>query len=103
MKNLLLALSLFAAFSGAANAFQIQVHCNFNPAHGDCSAENYSNTVIGCRLEARGTTRAGFYLNVFENVVLYPGQNAFVYVNANNAYVDPLISVNGAANCQILR
>ena len=100
MKNLFIASSLLIAFTGLANAFETRTQCQFNAFHGECTAVNDSNFVIRCQLHIEGRTRSGATSNAQEDVFLYPGQNAYAYVNANNGYVDPLVYVNGYANCQ---
>jgi hypothetical protein len=100
MKNLLVVSSLLAVFSATANAYQLQAQCQFNQFQGQCSVLNYTNMVLHCSLQAQGQTYSGFYAYGYENVVLYPGQYAYVYVGANNGYMDPLVFVSGFANCQ---
>lgn len=100
MKTLLIA-SLVTLFSVSANAqIFLRAQCNFNQFQGECSVVNHTNMTLQCHLEAQGRTYSGFYANAFVNAFLYPGQNAWVYVNSNNGYVDPLVFVSGSANCQ---
>ncbi len=99
MKNLLAALSFFVIFSGAANAFQLQAQCQFNQFQGECTVTNLTFNVASCQLQIQGLTRSGAYFYGYENVNLFPGQMGYAYVNANNGYIDPLISVSGFANC----
>jgi hypothetical protein len=100
MKKLLISFSLFVQLSGVANAYPIQAQCSFNQFQGQCSIFNYSNFPVRCNLQAQGRTFYGFNASAYEFVVLYPGQNAYVYVYANNGYMDPLVYVAGYANCQ---
>jgi hypothetical protein len=102
MKNLLIASSVFIAFSGIANAFQVQTRCQFNPFHGECSVVNDSYNMASCQLQIQGRTFSGAFYTGHENVILYPGQSAYAYVNANNGQIDPLVYVSGFANCQTI-
>jgi hypothetical protein len=99
MKKFLITSSLFMLVSGVANAYQFQAQCSFNQFQGQCSVFNYTNFAVRCNLQAQGRTFYGYNANAYESVILYPGQNAYVYVYANNGYMDPLVYVAGYANC----
>lgn len=100
MKKILVSSFLFLLLLNVANAYQFQAQCSFSQFQGQCSVLNYTNYPLRCNLYAQGRTSSGFNANAYEFVNLYPGQNAYVYINANNGYVDPLVYVSGYANCQ---
>jgi hypothetical protein len=70
---------------------------------GECSVVNESNFPARCQLQIQGRTSMGYTFNGFENVFLYPGQNAWAYVYANNPMIDPLVFVGGYATCNYVR
>lgn len=98
MKKILALISLFSTIN--ASAFQIQAQCRFNQASGECAVYNQWAQPIFCSLQARGQVASGVWANAWENVTVYPGSYAYVYVNANNPSFDPLVYVTGSANCQ---
>lgn len=99
MKKILIALSLLVTLTGAANAFYVQAQCQFNSATGTCAVFNQWATPIACSMAAEGQVASGAWGSVWENAYIYPGQYGYVYVNANNPWIDPLIFVRGYANC----
>lgn len=74
-------------------------NCHFNSNNGECSVVNETPNTINCHLNIYGRTRMGYTYSGFEQVVLYPGQEAWAYVYAKNPAVDPLVEVKGSANC----
>jgi hypothetical protein len=99
MKVFLITTLLTLTFQ-SASAFQIQANCQFNQSQGVCQVFNQWTTPIYCSLKAQGQTNYGVWANAFINATIYPGDYAYVYVNANNPYMDPLVFVQGSANCQ---
>jgi hypothetical protein len=99
MKSLLSVLTLIT-LSSMANAFQVSASCSFSAASGQCAVYNQWYSPMKCSLRAQGQVSSGAYVDVWENVYVYPGEYAYAYVNANNPYYDPLIAVAGSANCQ---
>lgn len=99
MKNLLIASSLFSILSVAANAqsISVQADCRFNRFNGKCVVSNNYGTPIACSLRARGQVSNGAYVYANQNVVIYPGDYAFVEVYSN--YM-PFVDVQGYANCR---
>jgi hypothetical protein len=100
MKKLILLTALSLTSLTNAQAFFLQADCRFDMAQGECEVVNQTYQPIYCDLRAQGITRSGFYANGFVNGWIMPGQTAYVYVNANNPYIDPLVNVNGSANCR---
>jgi hypothetical protein len=100
-KNFIVSLFVIT-FSYSANAFQLFTQCHFDPFYGECRVENDTQSVIRCQLKILGQTRSGASFQGMINADLYPGQNAYAYVNANNGYIDPLVRVDGSARCQNL-
>lgn len=100
MKKILLAATLLLSLTGAANAFFVQAQCQFNSATGSCAVFNQWATPIACQLQAEGQVSSGVWGSAWENAYIYPGQYGYVYVNANNPWIDPLVFVRGYANCQ---
>jgi hypothetical protein len=100
MKKILVAATLLLSLSGVANAFYIQAQCQFTGAVGTCAVFNQWATPIACSLQAEGQVSSGVWGSAWENAYIYPGQYGYVYVNANNPWIDPLVFVRGFANCQ---
>ena len=98
MKKIIASTLLLASIN--ASAFQIQAQCRFNRAEGECSVFNQWPQPMYCSLQAKGQVASGVWANVWENVTVYPGSYAYVYVNANNPSFDPLVYVTGFASCQ---
>lgn len=97
MKKLISLLTLLTTIS--ANAFYLSASCQFNRAEGECVVFNRTNRIIFCSLQAQGRLLDGTYANAWENVTLYPGQHAYVYVYATNPNYSPLTNVSGSAQC----
>lgn len=105
MKKLLVLAALASALSiqpaAAQNGpFSVNADCSFNPAVGQCAVYNQWMSPIFCDIRIRGRTASGTWFTGRENVVVYPGQNAFAYVYARNPNFDPLVDTGGAANCR---
>lgn len=98
----IIALSLMC-FSFASQAFFMNTQCYFDRARGECTAFNHTPRTITCQLTIQGRTASGAFFNGFEFVTLYPGQYAWAYVYAQNPMYDPLVFVNGTAQCQYYR
>ena len=99
MKNIILAFVILMGVQISAQAFGLSVQCSFNQAQGSCFVFNTLNRPVQCRIQARGQTVMGFWAKVYENVIIYPGQYGYAYVYAKNPYNDPLVYVDGSANC----
>jgi hypothetical protein len=100
MKKILLGSMIALSFQ--ANAFMMNAECNYNSAHGECSVINNTPNPIRCSLHIDGRTASGATGFANEVAVLYPNQYAYAYINANNPALDPLVYVNGYANCKSL-
>jgi len=98
MKKFIAALS-FLMLSTSAFAFQMQANCQFNRSVGQCSVYNSWGVPVYCTLRAQGQVASGAYGYAYENVTVYPGSYAYVYVYANNPVIDPLVFVTGNATC----
>lgn len=106
MKKLLV-LAAFASVLATAQSpamaqggmFKMGAQCTFNPAVGQCSVYNSMPMPIYCDLHITGQVMSGAWFKGFESVVVYPGQNAFGYVYAQNSNYDPLVGANGYAVC----
>lgn len=88
------------SFSAVAQ-MSVRANCEFNQAVGRCAVYNQWNRPMQCDLRAQGQVYSGAFLNVYESVVVYPGQYAYAYVQANNPQRDPLVNVSGSANCSM--
>lgn len=80
--------------------FSVNADCSFNQAVGQCGVYNQWMRPIFCDVRIRGRTMSGAWFTGRENVVVYPGQNAFAYVYAQNPGYDPLVDTAGSANCR---
>jgi hypothetical protein len=99
MKNILIGLVMFLSFSHFANAFQVITECSYDSFYGECAVVNDNTSVVNCLLKIEGQTRSGAFYRTHVNASLFPGQRAYVYVNATNGYIDPLVRVLGSADC----
>lgn len=99
MKKLISFTALLVGLSSSAMAFSINAECTFNQANGHCIVWNNFNRPIFCHIQARALTSAGFWADIWENGLIYPGQSGYANINANNPYVDPIVHVEGHANC----
>lgn len=98
MKKLLLVSILALTSLQSAYAFQVRAHVNFNQLEGRATVVNHFNRPIVCDLNAEGVTRFGQSVYSYMNqVMLYPGQNAYTYVYTN--YNNPFVNVRANANC----
>lgn len=61
---------------------------------------SYYSSPIACRMNIRGLTANGYWLNGRQSGYVMPGQCINGYVRANNPYVDPLIDANVNFNCR---
>lgn len=105
MKKLIVLAVLASAFSAqpamAQNGpFTVSANCSFNPAVGQCSVFNQWPTPIRCEIRIRGIVRSGAWFTAREVVTVYPGQEAYGYVYAQNPNFDPLVDTGGVANCR---
>jgi hypothetical protein len=100
MKKLIVLTALTLTTLSNAHAFYLHANCRFDLAQGECEVVNQSYQPIYCELRAQGATRSGFWANGFVNGWIMPGQAAYVTVYSNNPYMDPLMNVNGSANCR---
>lgn len=105
MKKLLALAVLASALSvqpasAQGGSFSLNADCSFNPAVGQCAVYNQWMTPIYCDVRIRGRTMSGAWFTGRENVVVYPGQNAFAYVYAQNPNFDPLVDTSGSAYCR---
>lgn len=80
--------------------FTINASCSFNPAVGQCSVFNQWASPIYCQIRIRGIVSSGAWFTAYENVTVYPGQDAYGYVYAKNPNFDPLVDTGGVANCR---
>lgn len=101
MKKLIFTIGLLVA--GVSSAFELTANCHFDQSYGECSVINNTQTPIRCRLQIQGRTSMGYSYTGFEMAYLYPGQYAYAYVYANNPMIDPLVFVNGSAQCNYSR
>lgn len=96
-----LAVVLFTLmFSTVASAqwFPMTLNLNANKVQITASVYNNLNYRILCRGTAQGITWRGLPLYAyFNDVVLYPGQNAYAYVYTNMN--DPFVNWNGNVQC----
>lgn len=99
MRKFLIALTMFISLSGFANAFQVITECSYDSFYGECAVVNDNTSVVTCLLRIEGQTRSGAFYQTHVTASLFPGQRTYVYVNAVNGYLDPLIRVHGSANC----
>ncbi len=97
MKKLISATILSVALS--AQAFYVNLNCNVNQAHASCYLYNHWMRPITCQIQAQGTTYYGHWLNSYATVYVFPGQYSYIYVNAYNPMLDPLVYAQASANC----
>ncbi|HPI40434.1 MAG TPA: hypothetical protein PLJ21_06495 [Pseudobdellovibrionaceae bacterium] len=100
MKKFFIILSVLFGVNSQSYGFIIEANCSFDQAHGICSASNNFNRPILCHIRAKGQTAAGFWLNMWQETWIPPGQWRSTEVHANNPYNDPLVWVEGSANCR---
>ena len=103
MKNLIAILLtvLSLSFTKSASAqqwFNVNVQLQYNRTTVSAVIFNNYNRPIMCRGIATGVTYQGTYLeSYFNNVVIYPGANAYAYVYTNvNA---PFVNADSSAQC----
>lgn len=84
----------------AQQFFALDANCNFNAANGRCQVNNYAGQPIFCSLTAAGTLASGISAYGYNNAWIFPGQSAWVFVQASNPYQNPLIAVSGSATCR---
>jgi hypothetical protein len=99
MKKLLLFSVILLALNNEASAFLIEANCNFNQSQGRCTVWNNYNRPIFCRFEAAGLTYLGFWIEAWQDAVIPPRANGTLRVFATNPNNDPLVQVNGRADC----
>ena len=105
MKKLLVFAALASALAvqepalAQGGMFKMGAQCSFNQATGQCSVYNSMPMPIYCDIHITGQVMSGAWFKGFESVVVYPGQNAYGYVYAQNPNYDPLIGANGYAVC----
>ncbi len=87
-------------FINKVSAFSINLNCQFNAITGNCAAFNTWNYPIYCSLRANGLLLSGITISAWNNATIFPGQYAYVYLNTNNPNIDPLVDVQGYANCK---
>ncbi|MCH2534036.1 MAG: hypothetical protein MK008_06310 [Bdellovibrionales bacterium] len=102
MKVLVVLISLLLS-SGlhAQQWFNVNANCQINAATTRCMACNYSyNVPIYCNVNARAVSSYGYWMNNYNQGVVHPGNCIYVYINANNPSVDPLVSGSANAQCR---
>lgn len=79
--------------------FNMTANCQFNSGRGQCLVTNTTGYILKCALRAQGQLASGHFLEAWQNAIIYPGRYAYVYVYAENPYYNPLVGVQGFANC----
>ena len=101
MKKLLGILLIVMTFSSTAQAVwqSVNAQVRVNNSSVRAKVSNVWGNAIVCRGYAYAESYYGYYANSYmNNVVIYPGRYAYVYVNANNPNQDPI--VRGWANIE---
>lgn len=100
MKKLIATSLLLISANTFAYNFSMALNCEVvYGVRGACQIVNRLPMPIGCKISAQGQTQSGAWANLFGQGTVYPGQSAWVYVNANNPYIDPLLFVQAQASC----
>jgi hypothetical protein len=83
MKYVLSAILFVVISNHSAQAFPVEAHVRVTPHQVVATIHNFFIRPLICDARAEGITYYGQPLFSFlDNVVIYPGMNAFVYVNA---------------------
>lgn len=99
-----LILSLVITFTLASTAqagFRYHADVNFNDTNAQALVVNDRGYPLVCQGSARGRTASGEFLYSYMNqVVLYPGQHAYVYIYTNR--FNPFVNVQSDIHCNSL-
>ena len=98
MKTFLIGLFLTASFSAVASPVFIFPTCSYSGSSGQCTLMNNSGKDINCNIQITGRTKNGRPVNAFEYRFLYSGMMAWINVY-NGDFNDPIIMLQGTANC----
>ena len=83
MKYIMSAVLLLSLVSKSTFAFPVQTHVRVTPFQVVATIHNFFMRPLICDAQAEGFPFYGQPLFSFlDNVVIYPGMNAYVYVNA---------------------
>ena len=85
-----------SAFS--QNYFSVNANVQVNTAYAQAVVVNTWPNRIHCKGYAYGQNSAGVWANSWMDAIIFPGQSAYVNVNANDWYNFPI--VNGYAEIQ---
>lgn len=100
MKKIIAVSGLLFSLNSYSQMFSINLNCEVvYGVRGSCQVYNQFPRPIQCKIAAQGQTQSGAWVNLFGQGMIYPGQTAWVNVNANNPNIDPLLYVQARANC----
>lgn len=103
MKKLVLIASTLLTLSTAAQAryFRMGADCFVQSGRkGICVAYNDSNRPMYCRGRVYGETYYGYSFRANGSGTVYPGQEFYLYVYAQNPMNDPLVQTSGNIECR---
>jgi hypothetical protein len=100
MRSFALFAGILFTLSAQARWFNIGANCFVNSATARCSVYNNNYYPMFCQVAVAARTYRGFIGNSYQNVWVQPGTFAYVYANANNPYVDPLVAATANARCR---
>ena len=85
----------------SANAFQYNMNATWTPQRAQVQVVNSYGRPIICNGSLNGQFSSGGNLNAWMNGQFIPaGQNRFLFVNANNPYMDPIVYAQANINCE---
>ncbi|MFN8370986.1 MAG: hypothetical protein U0T83_10240 [Bacteriovoracaceae bacterium] len=100
MKKFILGLVLLLNFGLVLNAhaFRVKAQIQLTQTHAVASVMNYWGAPMVCSGNAAGLTVSGLYIySYMNNVVVYPGQ--YAYVNVYTNIYDPFFNAVDSINC----
>ena len=97
----ILCISLFSLTAQAqvGRWFHHPMNCYIDSMGARCQAINHGFRTVYCEAEVSAITYRGFFLKGFFKGWVQPRQSAYIYVQANNPYRDPIVNTRAQARC----
>ena len=80
--------------------FNVNANCFVSGATSRCVVQNHCGRPMYCRVQAQAVSSYGYFLNGWNEGMVYPGGFLQVFINAANPYADPIVRANAQAQCQ---